>query len=144
MLEWMRARLYLCPPICVLTRTVFAQGTTLRVVAQVELRAGDEVTIEYMPPYAQPGHFLRQYGFVPVNGTVDSGAGNVPHTGGVETCTNGEILVEGQSQTEPIETEAETTLLLEGAALAQQRKEFWRQCLDMISKQTVNYLPYGV
>jgi hypothetical protein len=43
-----------------------------------------------------------------------------------------------------METEAETTLLLEGAALAQQRKEFWRQCLDMISKQTVNYLPYGV
>ena len=128
--------LYLCPPICVLTRTMFAQGTTLRVVAQVELRAGDEVTIEYMPPYAQPGHFLRQYGFVPVNGTVDSGAGNVPHTGGVETCTNGEILVERQSQTVPMETEAETTLLLEGAALARQRKEFWRQCqcVNMTSK----------
>lgn len=135
-LEWMRARLYLCPPICVLTRTMLAQGTTLRVVAQVELRAGDEVTIEYMPPYAQPGHFLRQYGFVPVNGTVDSGADNVPHTGGVETCTNGEILVEGQSQTEPIETEAETTLLLEGAALAQQRKEFWARMSLLVGKSS--------
>jgi hypothetical protein len=60
----------------------------------------------------------------------------VPHTGGVETCTNGEILVERQSQTVPMETEAETTLLLEGAALARQRKEFWRQCqcVNMTSK----------
>ena len=106
----------------------------MRVVAQVELRAGDEVTIEYMPSYAQPRDFLRQYGFVPLDGNVDSGADNVPHVDGVETCTDSAILEARRSQTAPRETEAEAALLLVGAELAHRRKEFWRQCVDMISK----------
>jgi hypothetical protein len=103
--------------------TAAVQGTTLRVVAQAQLGPGDEVLIDYMPDGA-PMDFLRQYGFVPLASGDDAeerGGGAAPRerereSAGVEVCPEPEVRV----------NEWGRMLLVEGAALAERRGEYWR------------------
>jgi hypothetical protein len=91
------------------------------------------VTIDYIPTYGRPADFLRQYGFVPdadeEDGSVDSGSSGADGNG-VRACV-GSTNSEHERE---YEREHERELLLEGAALSNRRKEFWRHYADMVSK----------
>lgn len=118
---------------CAYLLTVWhVQGTTLELVANLQLQSGDELTIDYMPLHAQPTDFLRQYGFVPLekseasdSGTTSgSSAGASLHETGGEVCTDSRLGANAQGR----------QLLLEGAELADQRRSHWHRLAALIAK----------
>ena len=96
----------------------------------MKLQSGDEVTIGYMPMHARPTDFLRQYGFIPRENDEANGSGT--------TCSRVDVVakrkVDGvcaDSQA-PECGERKRKLLLHGAALADERKEHWRNLVSLI------------
>ena len=96
----------------------------------MELHSGDEVTIDYMPRYARPSDFLRQYGFIPCENDEANGSGTTCRRADAATKRKVNGVCTGSQASEAGEQGQE--LLLQGAALVDERKEYWRHLVSLV------------